>query len=186
MEKNINKISGLQEALHNLADELNQLIVREHQILQGEMCQVRVLVSDAVKSLDSNFRSLNACASKQSAILNQVVESGRVDEAQQQKLSEISDEINSHTSTTIRVLQFDDIVQQLAGHTCDRIARMQELFAELEDKLTGIKKLEAVDENSIQKYIKIMREEVNRFRTRLEKENPVKQNSMNEGKIELF
>jgi len=182
----MNNVPGLQESLHNLADELSQLIVREHQILQGEMCQVRVLVSDAVKSLDSNFRSLSARASEQSAILDEVVESGRVDKKQQQKLSEISDEISSHTSTTIRALQFDDIVQQLAGHTCDRIARMQELFAELEDKLTNIKKLEVMDADGIQQYIEKMRDEVESFRAKLEKENPVRQSSMSEGKIEIF
>lgn len=186
MEKNIHKVPELQVTLHSLAEELSQLIVREHQILQGEMCQVRTLVSDAVKRLDSNFRSLNACASEQSAILDQVLESSRVDEVQRQKLSEISDKINAHTSTTIRVLQFDDIVQQLTGHACDRIARMQELFTELEDKLTNIKRLETMDENAIQTYINTMREEVMRFRAKLEKENPVRQNSMNEGKIEFF
>lgn len=186
MANKINKLSGLQEDMHNLADDLSHLIVREHQILHGEMRQVRVLVSDAVKSLDSNFRSLNTCASEQSAILEQVVESGSVNKDQQKKLSEISNEINSHTSTTIRVLQFDDIVQQLAGHTCDRIARMQELFAELESKLANIKSLEAADVDGMQKYIKMMRNEVGVFRARLEKENPVKQKSMSEGRIELF
>jgi len=182
----MSNVPGLQGSLHKLADELSQLIVREHQILQGEMCQVRILVSDAVKNLDSNFRSLSARASEQSAILDQVVETGRVEKEQQQKLSTISDEIKSHTSTTIRALQFDDIVQQLAGHTCDRIARMQELFAELEDKLTNIRKLEAMDGDGIQNYVEKMRDEVGCFRARLEKENPVRQNSMSEGKIELF
>lgn len=186
MANKISELSELQENLHDLADDLSHLIVREHQILHGEMCQVRVLVSDAVKSLDSNFRSLNACASEQSTILDQVVGTGRVDGDQQKKLTEISNEINSHTSTTIRVLQFDDIVQQLAGHTCDRIARMQELFAELESKLANIKKLDASDVAGTQQYIKSMRDEVGVFRARLEKENPVKQNSMSEGRIELF
>jgi hypothetical protein len=186
MAKETGELSKLQEEMHALADELSHLIIREHQILHGEMCQVRVLVSDAVKSLDSNFRSLNACASKQAKLLDQLAERGSIDQQQQQKLTDISTEINSHTSTTIRVLQFDDIVQQLAGHTCDRIARMQELFAELEKKLVNIKNLDATDADGTRKYIRMMRDEVGVFRARLEKENPVKQDSMSEGRIELF
>lgn len=183
---NINRISTLHESLYELIDELSSLIIREHQILQGEMSQVRVLVSDAVKNLDRNFRSLNACSSEQAAIVNELVGTGRVDEEQQKKLSVISGQINSHTSTTIRALQFDDIVQQLAGHTCDRIARMQELFVELEKKIIKIKYLEVHDKKGIQGYIRMMRDEVGHFRTKLEKENPVKQISMDAGKIELF
>jgi hypothetical protein len=186
MTEEINKVADLQKSLYKLADELCELVIKEHQILQGEMCQVRVLVSDAVKNLDSNFRSLSARASEQVAIIDQVISTGHVDDEQQQKLSAISDQINSHTSTTIRALQFDDIVQQLAGHTCDRIARMQELFTELEDKLTKIKQLESQDGDGIQKYMKMMHDEIRYFRTKLEKENPVKQNSMDAGKIEIF
>lgn len=186
MTKELNKISGLHESMYKLMDELSSLIVKEHQILQGEMCQVRVLVSDAVKNLDSNFRDLNACSSEQVTIINGLINTGRVDEEQQQKLSEISNQINSHTSATIRALQFDDIVQQLAGHTSNRIARMQELFADLEDKLTKIKQLESQDNSGIHEYIKKMRGKVKKFRTKLEKENPVKQKSMDAGKIEIF
>lgn len=186
MTEEINKVADLQESLYKLAGELSELVVREHQILQGEMCQIRVLVSDAVKNLDNNFRNLSARALEQAAIIDQVANTGRVDGEQQQKLLAISDQINSHTSITIRALQFDDIVQQLAGHTCDRIARMQELFTELEDKLTKIKQLESQDKSGIQEYIKMMHDEIGYFRTRLEKENPVKQRSMEAGKIEIF
>jgi hypothetical protein len=63
---------------------------------------------------------------------------------------------------------------------------MQELFAELENSLTKIKRIESQDVSEIQKHLKKMHDEVEHFRIRLEKENPVKQNSMNAGKIELF
>lgn len=186
MAKKINKAVSLHDALYELADEFNRLIVREHQILQDEMNQVRVLVSDAVKNLDNNFRGLNSKNSEQADILSNVFKTGQVDNEQQQKLTEITHQIKSHTSTTIRALQFDDIVQQLAGHTCDRIARMQELFVDLENKLSIIKRLESEDISAIQGHVKMMRDEVDNFRTRLEKENPVRQRSMDAGKIELF
>ena len=186
MTKIINNVNDIQQALYKLADELGDLVLREHQILQGEMRQVGVLVSDAVKNLDSNFRTLNACVSEQTAILDKVLDTGCIDKDQRQKLSEIGNQINTHTSTTIRSLQFDDIVQQLAGHTCNRIAHMQELFVGLETKLTKIKQLESQEKSDIQKLIKMMQEEVGYFRVKLEKENPVKQRSMDAGKIELF
>ena len=118
--------------------------------------------------------------------MDEVAKSGRIDEQQQKKVTDISKEIGSHTSSTIRTLQFDDIVQQLAGHTCERIARMQELFAELDGKLTEIKQMDAEDDVAIQQRILEMYKEVGRFRAKLEKENPVRQRSMEAGKIELF
>lgn len=180
------KASRLHEIIYELAHELSELIIREHQILQDEMSQIRVLVRDAVNNLDSNFRGLNAHTSEQAEVLGDVFKSGHVSEEQQGKLTEVMNKISSHTSKTIRSLQFDDIVQQLAGHTCNRIARMQELFVELEEKLAIIKRLEPYNEVAILERVQMMREEVAEFRTRLEKENPVRQKSMDAGKIELF
>jgi len=186
MTQSSEQLTILQSALHKLGDELCHLVVREHQILQEEMNQVRALVGEAVKSINSNFRSLNARAAEQADILDEVAKTGRIDELQQKKITEISKEMSSHTSSTIRTLQFDDIVQQLAGHTCERIARMQELFAELDGKLTEIKQMDAEDGVAIQLRILEMYKEVGLFRTKLEKENPVKQSTMEAGKIELF
>jgi len=173
-------------AVYKLADELGQLVLREHQILLGEMRQLGTLVGDAVKNLDSNFRHLSISASEQADIMSKVFDDGCINEDQQHRFSLISNQINVHASKTIRVLQFDDIVQQLASHSCDRISRMQELFNELESTLSKIKALDSSELYEIEQHIKTMRDEVGHFRVKLEKENPVKQNSMKEGKIELF
>lgn len=180
------EVSEIHTMLFELANELSQLVVREHQILQKEMQQVQVLVSDAVKNLDSNFRGLDSKASEQADILDEVFQSCQVSDDQQKKLKDITHQINSHTSTTIRSLQFDDIVQQLAGHTCNRISQMQDLFLEFEDKLAIISQLDVGDTDAISERVQMLREEVACLRTRLEKENPVRQHSMDAGKIELF
>lgn len=173
-------------ALYELADELGQLILREHQILQVEMKQLGTLVKDAVNNLDSNFRDINASANEQTDILNTAFLGGCIDESKKRRFTEITSKINTHTASAIRVLQFDDIVQQLAGHTCERIARMQELFNEIEALLLSIKNLKSDESGEILKHISLMQEEVVRFRIKLDKENPVKQISMEEGRIELF
>ena len=176
----------LKSGLCLLADELGHLVLREHQILQVEMKQLGSLIGDAVRNLDSNFRDLNACSIEQAEIIGRMVDDGCVDEQQRHRLTEISESISSHTSATIRLLQFDDIVQQLAGHACDRIARMQELFNEIDSMLESIKVLDKTQLGEIAHQLHTMKNEIGRFREGLEKENPVRQDSMQEGKIELF
>ena len=138
MDKQSNNNADLKSSIYDVADELGQLVLREHQILQGEMKQLSTLVCDAVKSLDSNFRHLNASAAEQTRIVDEVFSGSAADEEAHSKFSEISEQISQRTASTIRVLQFDDIVQQLAGHASSRIARMQELFNQLEAKLKRV------------------------------------------------
>lgn len=186
MNKNADTNIELKDSLYELADQLGHLVLREHQILQGEMKQLGTLVSDAVKNLDSNFRHLNASAIEQANIMDKVFEDGCIDKRQQLRFTEISNQISTQTATTIRVLQFDDIVQQLSGHTSNRIARMQELFNELETLLGKIKTLDSFELSEVTEQIHKMQSEIGHFRVKLEKENPVKQSTMEEGKIELF
>ena len=59
MGKGIIESSDLREAIYALADDLNQLVSREHQILQDELGQVSTIVGDAIKMLVESFNSLN-------------------------------------------------------------------------------------------------------------------------------
>lgn len=190
MDKGNIGASDLREAVYGLAEDLNRLITREQQILQGELRQVSTLVSDAIKTLVESFNSLNEQVAEQENLIQiivaEVLDSNDQELAQVSRISELSQQISQNVASATRSLQFDDIVQQLVTHSHRRTKQMEQLFVGLTRKLSELKVVEPQDSTQIADYIEAMQEEINHFRVALEKTNPVKQTSMGAGKAELF
>lgn len=184
IQNSVQPQSGVQDLLFELAGELSRLVIREHQILQGELNQVCALVEDAVQALGGNFRELNICVSKQVALVANVKSDVAAND--NEKLAELSKQVNAYTAKLTRALQFDDIVQQLAGHACDRIGQMQELFSVLDKQVAELKTNKHGNTDESQNHLQTMLVNIIKYRRLLEKENPVKQDSISEGGIELF
>lgn len=171
------------DMIFELSEALASLIIREHQILQGELNQIGGLVKSAVKVMGNNLRELNAHVTEQNQLLDQDNDGVKNDVAE---FSRISDQVNNNASIMVRALQFDDIVQQLAGHASERIGQMQELFHLLDQQVSELKSIGSEDIENAHDHMLKMIGNINKFRQLLEKENPVKQDTMAEGKIELF
>ena len=171
------------DIIFGLSEALGSLIVREHQMLQGELNQIGGLVESAVKVLANNLRELNEHVTEQ----NQLVEQDNTDISNEVgEFSRISNQVNINASNMVRALQFDDIVQQLAGHASERIGQMQTLFQLLDKQLSELKVIKADDVSDSRVHMQTMIDDINKFRQLLEKQNPVVQDTMNEGRIELF
>ena len=190
MGKGSTESSDLREAVYGLAEDLNRLVSRENQILQGELGQVSTLVGDAIKTLVKSFNNLNGQVAEQENLVQfivaEVLHSNDHEVEQLGRISELSQQINQNVASATRSLQFDDIVQQLITHSHRRTKQMEQLFAGLTEKLSELKVVEPQNSTQITKYLEAMQEEINRFRVALEKTNPVKQTSMGAGKAELF
>ncbi|MCH8262204.1 MAG: hypothetical protein IIA77_04010 [Proteobacteria bacterium] len=190
MGKGSTESSDLREAVYGLAEDLNRLVSRENQILQGELGQISTLVGDAIKTLVESFNNLNGQVAEQENLVQfivaEVLNSSDQELEQLGRISELSQQINQNVASATRSLQFDDIVQQLVTHSHRRTKQMEQLFAGLTKKLSELKVVEPQDSTQIAKYLEAMQEEINRFRVALEKTNPVKQTFMGAGKAELF
>ena len=195
MSKGKSESSDLKTAVHDLAGDLNRLVSREHQILQGELGQVSTLVDDAIKTLVESFNSLNGQVAEQETLIQSIVDefldspasdSGDQGVKQLARISELARLINQNVASATRSLQFDDIVQQLVVHSRNRAEKMEYLFAGLYEKLSELQVVEPYNSTQIEKYIEAMQEEISHFRVALEKTNPVKQTSMGSGKVKLF
>ena len=190
MGKGIIESSDLRAAIYALADDLNQLVSREHQILQDELGQVSTLVGDAIKMLVESFNSLNRELAEQENLIQlfiaEVLDSNDQEVEQLGRISALSKQIKQNVLTATRSLQFDDIVQQLVVHSHHRTEKMEELFDGLFEKLSELKVAEPQDATLVAKYLEAMHEEITHCRVALEKANPVKQTSMGAGKAELF
>jgi len=174
----------------DLATTLNGLVVREHQILQEELGQLSTLIRDAIATLEESFHLINEQASEQSKLATSTAEV--LNEKKQRlpigldNISKISEQINKNVATAVRSLQFEDIIQQLAAHSNNRAAQIEQLFVKLGEKLITLESIKSDEAICIEQIIYAMQSDMEDFRRAVEKGNPVKQATMDEGKIELF
>ena len=182
------KSSGAHEMLYGLADDLHYLVNREHQVIGDELDQMSALVSDAIKTLVKSFNNLNINMVDQAELVQEIVAAGGNDKGNntanyQQEFLKLGQEMKQNIATTVRSFQFEDIVQQLVVHCRTRSNGMEQLFSRL-DK--GLEQLKTAEKQQTIQIVNDMQKDVAEVRALLERENPVKQDSMRAGGIELF
>ena len=182
--------SGSRALLHDIATTLNELVVREHQVLQDELKQLSKLIKDAISTLDRSFRQINDSATEQTKLASSITDifkqADRSIPVEINELNKISEKIDKNVAAAIRSLQFEDIIQQLAAHSSNRASQIEQLFKKLGENLVKLKDVDENDTARIEQVIQAMQSDMEDFRRAVEKDNPVKQASMGEGKIELF
>lgn len=172
----------IEDSIYALVDKLNTLVVREQLNLQEELARVSSIISDATEILTENFTVLNMKIELQSRYMRD----GYPDEKREQKLEELNREIDKNLTETIRSLQFEDIVQQLTTHSRNRAVNMESLFVKLMAHLNQIKEERVYNSGRFGFLLDEMQRDIEEFREALNRENPVKQKSMDEGGVELF
>jgi len=113
--------------------------------------------------------------------INELVTSTRV------QVNQVNSDMRKHLGTAIRALQFEDISTQSLGHTDRHLGRMAGMIAILTD---GLKNLDQPD-ITIETYvvgIAAIHSAMSAYHhtLQLEDSNPVSQESMDEGDIDLF
>jgi methyl-accepting chemotaxis protein len=100
---------------------------------------------------------------------------------------EINRGLGSDVSTTIRSLQFEDILSQLLRQTRTRLVELQEVVAECTHDI-GELACAPVDADSLVEHAQRVRSRlaIQREKARLRSRGPALQSSMDAGEIELF
>ena len=121
------------------------------------------------------------------AMMAHVTESDARTSAVADQVVEISRGLGSDVSTTIRSLQFEDILSQLINQTRTRLMELQEITAEctrdIEELACG-----PDDADALQAHAQRLRNRlaIQREKARLRSRGPALQSSMDAGEIELF
>ena len=177
----------LSALLSNLADDLVNLMIREHQNIHQELEQVRQLVGDATRSLTASFDEMNILAIEQNTVISLALQlNNATNEELLEKCRRAEKQYRENQVNIVTALQFDDIVQQLINHAQNRTLNIQEMFKRLGDAMKQLRKLDQKDDPEFISRVLELKQDVENFRVELEKENPVKQTSLTIGKTELF
>jgi len=184
--KNTTK-EDISSLLSELADDLTCLMIREHQYIHEELDHVRNLVRDATRSLTSSFDEMNILAIEQTTMVTLALQ---LNNANNKELLEQCRRSEKHYRANqvkiVTALQFDDIVQQLTKHAQNRAMSIQAMFKRLGKALKEFKHLDHKEDPEFISKILQLKQDVAKFRTELEKENPVKQSSLSIGRTEFF
>ncbi|WP_426662812.1 methyl-accepting chemotaxis protein [Rhodanobacter aciditrophus] len=173
--------------IRNLASNSNQLNERiggHVERARTAMEQLRGLIG-AMASQDLNV-ALSAKGGID-AMTAHVTESDARTSKVADQVVEISRGLGSDVSTTVRSLQFEDILRQLITQTRTRLTELQEVTTEctrdIEELACATLESEALEERAqrVRSRLAIQRE-----KARLRSRGPALQNSMDAGEIELF
>lgn len=177
-------VAGEIRNLASNSNQFNEQIGSHVERARTAMEQLRGLVG-AMASQDLNV-ALSAKGGID-AMMAHVTESDARTSAVADQVVEISRGLGSDVSTTIRSLQFEDILSQLINQTRTRLMELQEITAEctrdIEELACGPDDAEALQAHAqrLRSRLAIQRE-----KARLRSRGPALQSSMDAGEIELF
>lgn len=113
--------------------------------------------------------------------INEMVSDTRV------QVNQVNADLRQHLGAAIRALQFEDISSQSLGHTGRHLDRMQGMIAILVDGLKELEKPGISVAQCIEHIAGIHRAMTDYHQTlRLEDSNPISQENMDEGDVDLF
>ncbi|MGB3748484.1 MAG: methyl-accepting chemotaxis protein [Rhodanobacter sp.] len=177
-------VAGEIRNLASNSNQFNEQIGSHVERARAAMEQLRGLVG-TMASQDLNV-ALSAKGGID-AMMAHVTESDARTSAVADQVVEINRGLGSDVSTTIRSLQFEDILSQLITQTRARLVELQEITADctrdIEELACASMDAEALDERArrVRNRLAVQRE-----KARLRSRGPALQSSMDAGEIELF
>ncbi len=186
MTSKIIRKAEINTALEILAEDVVNLMLREHQSIHQELEHVKNLIADASASLTTNFDELNKIATQQQAMLDLNMQQDVANMSSSETYNDLNVKIKKSQLAIVTALQFDDIVQQLTKHAQNRTMHIQDMFKKLAVTIEEIKKQDCEYSPEFSSKILELKQDVNKLGIELEKDNPVKQSSLTIGKTELF
>ncbi|MGH8297310.1 MAG: methyl-accepting chemotaxis protein, partial [Steroidobacteraceae bacterium] len=103
------------------------------------------------------------------------------------QVASIARGLGSDVATTVRSLQFEDILSQLMGQTSARLRELQDIASHCSDDLESMLRVPA-GSDEMRRHAERMRARLSSQRERVQRRNkgPAMQTSMSAGEIELF
>jgi len=178
-----------------VADEVRKLSQRSAKFND----EIRSVLSSAQSNVNEARATIGELASKDmnfalksktrvDEMMEHIVALNEKTESHISEISAITGSINGFVGDAVRSLQFEDIVGQLTEYTSGHLERVENMIQNIDE---GIQALRLTSDGGIDEYVKGLEEICDRVAildeaTQTELHNPVSQENMSEGEVELF
>jgi len=176
-----------QEALCQLVEQLRDKQNVENTYIAKTMTDFKKThqLIDTIASKDMS--GVFAAKEKVEEILNHFFQINEVVTESRVQVNQLNTDMRKHLGSAIRALQFEDISTQSLGHTDRHLGRMGGMIAILTEGLEGLEQSDITDAVYVERIAEIHSAMSAYHQTlQLEDSNPVSQESMDEGDIDLF
>lgn len=183
------KIHDLQSTLHNLSGDLSRLVITEQRVLNGDLARMSNLLREAAHNLRDCFSAMSNQLTDQSAQLRRRQfrgADGKPASKDIESLLSSTNEISAHVAKAVRALQFEDILQQMIGHSRKRISQIESVFTLVQNQIEDLKDVSREDKDRILNVLRVCQDEIAEIQQILNIASPVKQDSLKSGDVELF
>lgn len=166
------------EAVQALSEAATSLLVEEQQLQARELERMSGLLHEAITELANCF----------SVMSDQLVtRSARIQHANEVNDDNTSgQEMNGCVTRAIVALQFEDILQQMIRHSCQRNVETRKLIHSLQARIESLGSGTMANQTAIMQMLDACHKEVDCVRTALDLTNPARQKNMKKGDITLF
>ena len=183
------EIHELQSTLHSLSADLSRLVITEQRALNGDLARMSNLLREAAHNLRDCFSAMSNQLTEQSAQLRRRQSRGADGKPVSKDIESLlssTNEISSHVAKAVRALQFEDILQQMIGHSRQRISQIENVFTLVQKQIEELKGVSREEKDRILKVLRICQDEIAEVQQILNVTSPVKQESLKSGDVELF
>lgn len=196
------KVTGLLRKIQDLAaydkidvDEMRSVIaetIGAHAHMTNDMKNIQDYCLHTKKMLNevasSDLNKVFTSKVKVENVLDHLNKSNELISGCRTEANTVNAELRKNLGNAIRALQFEDIVSQSLGHTNLHLDRMDGFVSRLS---TGISELHQKNNVSLDEYaleIGLLHEKIMAYRNglKLEETNPITQNNVDEGDVDLF
>lgn len=178
-----------------VADEVRKLSKRSDRFND----EIRSVIGESIVAIDGAREAISKLASQDMTFaiqaktrvnnaLNHLTEVNRSVETTLDTVSAVGGEIDSLVGDAVRSLQFEDIVRQLTDYSARHLDRIDTIVGRLHAGLLALRDVENRDVDSYASALQSVKDELDEFMSNefAREHNPVEQQSMAEGDVELF
>ncbi len=176
------------QSLHALSDDVCHIVIREQQVMGSDLERMSKMLREAAGDLRACFGTMSYQLAQQSAELRKcaVQVQQHEDESDIEHLLLTTNEISSSVGNAVRALQFEDILQQLINHACLRVGEIEKMFVAIHEQVEVLYQSTGQDSAEIMSVLKKCRADIAAVSHAMQLSNPVKQQSLDKGDVELF
>lgn len=179
----------LNDSLHELSCDVSQLVIREQQLLNEELLRMSRLLQEAATNLRQCFTVMGQQLERQAVLLKQretTIKVERRKDTGHEQLLMATTEFGSYIGQAIRALQFEDIIQQIIGHSRLRAVEIENMFDGLQRQINDMRDYNARDLEKVLAVLQRCHQRIATVKEALTIANPVKQQSLTKGDVTLF